>query len=89
MTEEQFNKAVEINSRINALNRVKEEIKHTDKHRLWYAYKSDSGMGASDWRLVYESCMKHIADILDRHDKQIRQEIEDEIEALKKEIERL
>lgn len=33
--------------------------------------------------------MKNISDILDRHDKQIREEIDAEIEKLKKEIETL
>lgn len=33
--------------------------------------------------------MSYISDILDRHDRQIRQEIDDEIEKLKKEIEAL
>ena len=33
--------------------------------------------------------MKYIGDILDKHDKMIRQEIDDEIAALNKEIEEL
>lgn len=33
--------------------------------------------------------MKDISEILDKHDKMIRQEIEDEIESLKKEIEEI
>lgn len=33
--------------------------------------------------------MRTISEILDKHDKMIRQEIDDEIESLKKEIEKL
>lgn len=84
MTEEQFNKVIRINDRINQLVGVNREIADTTRHRLSYITH-----GVSDWRPSSEWIMKHISDILDRHDMQIRQEIDEEIEKLKKEIEML
>ena len=85
MTQEQFNKAVEINNRIDELNEVKDEIKDTSKHRLWYAYRSID----TEWRLTSEYVMRHISSILDKYDLMIRKEIDEEIDRLKKEIEEL
>lgn len=84
MTPEQYKRAVQINERISELERVKKEINWTAKHRLWYAERSER-----DWRLTSEWIMCYISEILDKHDKMIRQEIDDEIAALKAEIERL
>lgn len=84
MTEEQFHRAVRINDRLEELARVKKEIDNTSKHRLWYAYK-----GCDDYRLTSEWVMKYISDLLDKHDLMIRQEIDNEIEQLKAEIETL
>ena len=84
MTPEQYKRAVEINDRISELEKVKKEINVTTKHRLWYAERSER-----DWRLTSEWIMCYISEILDKHDLMIRQEIDDEIAALKAEIERL
>lgn len=84
MTPEQYKRAVEINDRISELEKVKKEINVTTKHRLWYAERSER-----DWRLTSEWIMCYISKILDKHDEMIRQEIDDEIAALKAEIERL
>lgn len=84
MTEEQFHRAVRINDSLEELARVKKEIDDTSKHRLWYAYK-----GCDDYRLTSEWVMKYISDLLDKHDLMIRQEIDNEIEQLKAEIETL
>lgn len=84
MTEEQFNKVIRINDRINQLVNVNREIADTTRHRLSYITH-----GASDWHPSNEWIMEYISDILDRHDMQIRQEIDEEIEKLKKEIEML
>lgn len=86
MTQEQYNRAVQINKRIETLNNVKKEIEGTRDHRLWYAEKSIS---SSDFRLCSEYRMHDIADILDKHDVMIRQEIDEEIERLKTEIKTL
>ena len=87
MTQEQYKRAVEIGNELTALNETKDNIKKTGKHRLWYAY--NDGEFDSEWRLTPEWAMRNISDILDKHDIMIRQEIDEEIEKLKKEIETL
>ena len=87
MTQEQYNRAVQINYRIGELEKVKDTIKQTTKHRLWYAF--NSGEFGSSWSLVSEWTMRNISEILDKHDVMIRQEIDEEIERLKAEIETL
>ena len=84
MTDEQYKRAVQIHERLDELQKVKKEIEGTRDHRLWYAEK-----GNSDWRLTTEWVMRYISKLLDKHDVKIRQEIEEEIEKLKKEIEAL
>ena len=84
MTEQQFNRAVKIQKRLEALNDTKKRIENTKEHRLYYATKySDEYRCCPDW------AMRPIAALLDKHDLMIRQEIEEEIERLKKEIETL
>lgn len=85
MTEQQFNRAVQIQKRLEALYETKEKIKETTKNRLYYAYKNCQG----DYTCCPEWSMRPISELLDKHDRMIRQEIEDEIERLKKEIETL
>jgi hypothetical protein len=85
MTEEQFEKAISLNRRLEQLAKVKEEIADVDRRRLQYM----SNYVASEWKPVKDWVMKFIEGILDRHDKQIRQEIEDEISQIKQEIEKL
>lgn len=84
MTQEQYFRAVAINSRIDELEKVKDEIKETTKHRLWYA-KNFGG----DWMLASEWKMRYIDKLLDKHDLMIRQEIDEEINKLKQEIDTL
>lgn len=81
MTQEQYNRAVEINNRLEELTMVKDEIGSTSNHFLSYCN--------SDYTPCAEWKMRDISDILDRHDKMIREEIDSEIEKLKKEIEEL
>lgn len=87
MTDEQYKRAVEIHDRLSELQKVKDEIKDKKKHRLWYAY--NRGEFGSEWELTSEWIMRYISDILDKHDIMIRQEIDEEIEKLKKEIKEL
>lgn len=86
MTQEQYQRAIEINKRIEQLNQVKEEIKGS-KTFLTYAKRAqaqrDFDSLCRDWLMAY------ISNILDNHDKQIREEIDNEITELEKEIERL
>lgn len=85
MTTEQYKRAVEINERIKELNEVKKAISGTDRYRLSYSWKDEG-----EWRLCPNWVMSQIGSkILDKHDQMIRQEIDDEIAALKAEIERL
>lgn len=89
MTEKQFNEAVRINSRINELMEVKDAISRvnsTDKVKLSYVYRYK--YNGENHEAILEN-MSAISSILDLHNKQIRQEIDDEIEKLKKEIEAL
>lgn len=87
MDKETYNRAVAISNRLSQLQEVKKELKDTHNHYLTYARKADSleecNSLCADWR------MKYISVILNRHDKMIRQEIDDEIVALNKEIEEL
>lgn len=91
MTEEQFNKAIELHDTLNSLYRVKKEIEGTIKHRLCYIEHCDRefGYADSDWKISNIRTLAVIGHIFDRHDKQIRQEIEDEINQIKQEIEKL
>lgn len=82
MTQEQYEKAVAINIRLEQLHKVKEEISDTSKYLLTYCKKYG-------YKPCYQYTLPYIADILDRHDKMIREEIDAEIEKLKKEIETL
>ena len=84
MTQEQYQRALQIGERLDNLARVKKEIDDTTKHRLWYAWK-----GESDCRLTSEWVMRYISELLDKHDTAIRQEIDEEIKRLKAEIEKL
>ena len=86
MTQEQYRRAIQINARLEELERVKKEIEGTAKHRLWYAEQSSC---SSDFRLTSEWVMKYIDKLLDKHDLMIREEIDKEIEQLKAEIETL
>lgn len=85
MTEEQYNRAVEISERLYELEKVKKEIANTAMHKLSYLYERGDG----SYGLCSEYIMKYINILLDRHDKMIREEIDAEIENLKKEIETL
>lgn len=84
MTQEQFKKAVHINDRLEALKKTKEKIAKTSEHRLYFAYKS-----SDEFRCCPDWSMRPIADLLDKHDRMIREEIDEEIERLTKEIETL
>lgn len=87
MNKETYNRAVAISNRLSQLQKVKKELKDTCSHYLTYAEKAatlrDSDSVCADW------IMRYISAILDKHDKMIRQEIDDEIAVLNKEIEEL
>lgn len=89
MTQEQFNTAIRLHHRLEALSKVKEQIADIEKHRLWYAVSYSPMCGTTQWDTVSECAMGCISDILDRHDQMIRQEIDDEIAKITKQIEEL
>ncbi len=89
MTQEQFNTAIKLHHRLEALSKVKEEIADSKKHRLWYVKRHDPMCGTTKWNTVSKYAMRDISDILDRHDQMIRQEIDDEIAKITKQIEEL
>lgn len=81
MKEEQYNRAIQIHYRIENLEKIKEDLSRVD-NKLTYVSKSNG-------QELYSYDFKNISDILDKHDLQIRSEIDTEIESLKKEIETL
>lgn len=85
MKEEQYKRAIAINNRITRLEDTLKSIEGRSEHRLYFCYKNCNREYSTcpDW------AMNPISDILDRHDLAIRKEIQDEIDALHKEIETL
>lgn len=86
MTQEQFNKVCEIISELKSLESAKNEIKGNDsigvvKPRFAYYIPA---MG--EWFVVNPEILEPI---LTKYDKLIRQEIEDRISELKKQIEEI
>lgn len=81
MERETFQRAIEINQRLKDLNDILNEISPKQAHSLNYVDKDNKG--CTEWR------MKHIGDLLDKHDEMIRAEIHQEIDSLYAEIETL
>lgn len=81
MKEEQYTRAIQIHHRIEKLEDIKKNLSRVD-NKLTYVSKSNG-------EELYPYDFKHISGILDKHDLQIRSEIDAEIESLKKEIETL
>lgn len=87
MTKEQYKKAIEISEKIKCLEEVQKEIEYPNyDYRLTYTERSQIGFN-NDWKLCGN--IGFISDILDRHDKIIRQEIKDRIEEFNKQIEEI
>lgn len=80
MEKEKFERAIEINERIKALNYILSEISPC-MCRL--SYINEDNKGCDEWK------MKDICDLLDKHDEMIRAEIQQEINSLHDEIETL
>jgi hypothetical protein len=85
MEKETFDRVVELKKRLDGLNEAKEEIESTRRHRLSYIKEVDRGNGYQTVVLKFES----ISEILDRHDEQVRKEIDEEIQKIYNEIESL
>jgi hypothetical protein len=85
MKQETFDRAIELKKRLDGLNEAKKAIESARSHRLSYIKEDDRG----DWCPVTTWKLEPIGDILDRHDEQIRKEIDEEIQKIYKEIEQL
>ena len=85
MTQEKFEHIIKIHYRLDELNTLKNEIQSTVNHKL--AYLSTSNKSSPS--IVSEWKQRVIADLLDKHDMMIREEIDQEIDQLNKEIESL
>lgn len=88
MTEEQYKRAVEIHATLDRLVEVREQLGDRDKSYLSYMV-TDGIDYSSKYQLLDGKMRCCINDILERYDKMIRAEIEEEIAKLKKEIEEL
>ena len=86
MTQELFDRVVELSNRLIDLNTVKERIEDRHEHKLTYSYK---GLDGKFERVDNQYTMSLIGELLDRHDLAIRKEIDDEIEQIHKTIEAL
>lgn len=67
MEKEKFERAIEINERLKDLHDILGEISPCIARRLSYVNKDNKG--CAEWK------MKHIGDLLDKHDIMIRAEI--------------
>lgn len=85
MTDEQYRKAIDIHEDISDLSLFKESLEGNKTNRLSYVcYDYEN-----DWTLAEGSRGAVIQEILCKHDKMIRAEIDEEIERLTKEIEKI
>jgi hypothetical protein len=80
MTEEQINKVVKIHDRIASMVTLKKKMEE-NPYRLTFEKVYGNSLGS--WE---QGC---IDDILKKHDKMIRQEIDERITELKEELEKL
>lgn len=81
MKEEQYKRAIQIHYRIEALKEIKDDLSRVE-NKLTYVSKSKG-------EELYPHDFARISQILDKHDRMIRSEIDTEIESLKNEIETL
>lgn len=79
MTKEQLKKGIDLQKQINAMQLIKEKI---EKYNYFVTYMKDNTSISS-----YEQSI--LQDILEKHDKMIREDMDKEIERLNKEIEAL
>lgn len=84
MTEEQFKKSIDIGYRLKTLKEIQHEI--SGDCVLSYIKRDSKSSGH---HMLNNFLIGKISNILEKHDKMIRAEIDEEIEKLKKEIEKL
>ncbi len=95
MTDETVMKVLAIQKELDLLTNVQEAIRpvtyedgEKQEYRLTYITKALT-LNGRKWQPVNMQKMTYISDILNRHDKQIRQEIDERIAELGKELEAL
>lgn len=89
MTTEQFDKAIELKCKLDQLERINREIQDERACRLSYIKKGEDSYGNNTYGICCVSTLKYIGDILDKHDLQIRAEIERRITEIHQEIKSL
>lgn len=89
MDKDTITKVLANHKEIEHLEEAKNRIKDKEHHRLSYLVTDENPVILQYWKMENIYTMEYISEILDRHDKQIRQEIDDRINALKKELEEL
>lgn len=90
MNAETISKVLDIHQNLKWLEAAKKVAKDKKYHRLYYIEEPyDTLSEIDEWHPVDTDIMYSIRDILNRHSLQIRQEIDDRIKELKKELEEL
>ena len=85
MTQNQYNRAIEINNRLHELETFRDKLRTRKDAKLNYTYYDN----IKYCHVVYTDLEYSLRDIFIRHDKMIREEIENEIKSLKDEIKTL
>jgi len=83
MTTEQYQKAMDIHEKLSDLWLFKDSLEENKTNRLCYAWYDHENDG---WALCEGSRSAAVQEILGKHDKMIRAEIDEEIERLIEEI---
>lgn len=94
MNKDTLARALAIHQELERLQQVKDEIQPHRNHgvdeerklRLTYVFTSSR---MREWDMCDRGAMKHIGDVLDRHDAMIRQELDGRIDRLEKELSEL
>ncbi len=91
MNKETVQRVLEINEEIKRLETARDAISGDKQIKLSYKKynQGTTAFGKSEWRIVEEYELKPIRHILNLHDKMIRQEIDQTIEQLEKQLEAL
>lgn len=89
MNEKTIAKVLANHKKIEQLEKVKDSLKDKIHHCLSYLVTNENPAILQYWKMEDIYTMDYISDILDHHDELIRQEIDEKICQLKKELEEL
>ena len=84
MTKEEYDKETQIYDRIEELEQIQNKFNKFN-YKLWYIFEKFKG----SYGIGSQVTLFGISELVEKHDKMIRAEIEEEIEKLKKKIETL